>query len=132
MLEEKRSREGKLRERLAKKRKAKEAEMQQAALSERVSCLTRAQTFRPKVGLDDTLIELALLVEEVLRDPAREPFSIEAVHAVSTQSFCIAKIHRPLDRGENARQLLPRVPKERLQRAKPYVFFLSRHLVLIS
>lgn len=37
MEEEKRSREGKLRDRLAKKRKAKEAEMQQAALSERVS-----------------------------------------------------------------------------------------------
>lgn len=37
MEEEKRSREAKLRDRLAKKRKAKEEEMQQAALSERVS-----------------------------------------------------------------------------------------------
>lgn len=37
MEEEKRSREGKLRDRLAKKRKAKEDEIQQAALSERVS-----------------------------------------------------------------------------------------------
>lgn len=37
MEEEKRSREGKLRDRLAKKRKAKEEEMQKAALSERVS-----------------------------------------------------------------------------------------------
>lgn len=36
MEEEKRSREGKLRDRLAKKRKAKEQEMQEAALSERV------------------------------------------------------------------------------------------------
>lgn len=36
MEEEKRSREGKLRDRLAKKRKAREQEMQEAALSERV------------------------------------------------------------------------------------------------
>lgn len=44
MQEEKRSREGKLRDRLAKKRKAKEAEMQQAALSERVSDLAQGST----------------------------------------------------------------------------------------
>lgn len=40
MDQEKRTREGKLRDRLAKKRKAKEDEMQQAALSERVRAFT--------------------------------------------------------------------------------------------
>lgn len=37
MEEERRSREGKLRDRLSKKRRAKEEEMQKAALSDRVS-----------------------------------------------------------------------------------------------
>lgn len=37
MEDERRSREGKLRDRLAKKRRAKEEEMQKAALSDRVS-----------------------------------------------------------------------------------------------
>lgn len=40
MEEEKRSREGKLRDRLAKKRKAREQEMQEAALSDRVRYLS--------------------------------------------------------------------------------------------
>lgn len=48
MEEEKRSREGKLRDRLAKKRKDKEDEMQQAALSERVRESTSICALAPR------------------------------------------------------------------------------------